>query len=184
MRVLRAFQADAIFAAGDARSSLRRQHGADDVQHHPRRDAARSGWPDVLLLGLQLQGTKVYSPHRWPCCSGTMPQVAADYRINTYFRDARGVYVNLYIPSTVRGRRTEHRLRLTQKGEYPYDSHVQFEVKTATGDGVCGESADSGVGGGSVGCGEWQAGGGDCRVRLRVCSGSGRTGIGLILNFR
>src|SRR3984957_13495307 len=34
-------------------------------------------------------GSKVYSPHGWPCCSGTMPQVAADYRINTYFRDPR-----------------------------------------------------------------------------------------------
>ena len=34
------------------------------------------------------KGSKVYSPHRWPCCSGTLPQVAADYRINAYFRDA------------------------------------------------------------------------------------------------
>ena len=35
-------------------------------------------------------GRKTYSPHRWPCCSGTLPQVAADYRINTYFRDEPG----------------------------------------------------------------------------------------------
>jgi uncharacterized protein len=47
-------------------------------------------------------GQKVYSDHRWPCCSGTLPQVAADYGINTYFRDPHGVYVNLYIPSSVR----------------------------------------------------------------------------------
>jgi hypothetical protein len=61
--------------------------------------------------------------------------VAADYRINTYFRDARGVYVNLYIPSTLRWTQDESRhggaqVELTQKGEYPYDSQVQFEVKT------------------------------------------------------
>jgi DUF1680 family protein len=47
-------------------------------------------------------GRKVYSDRRWPCCSGTLPQVAADYRINTYLRGPRGVHVNLYIPSTLR----------------------------------------------------------------------------------
>jgi DUF1680 family protein len=74
------------------------------------------------------KGQKVYSPHRWPCCSGTMPQVAADYRINTYFHDERGVYVNLYIPSTVRWNYHGAQMALTQKGEYPYDSPVQLEV--------------------------------------------------------
>ena len=47
------------------------------------------------------EGHKEYSNHRWPCCSGTLPQVAADYRINLYFKDADDLYVNLYIPSTV-----------------------------------------------------------------------------------
>jgi uncharacterized protein len=74
------------------------------------------------------KGSKVYSPHRWPCCSGTMPQVAADYRINTYFRDAGGVYVNLYIPSTLRWTQGRAQITLTQKSEYPYDPHVRFEV--------------------------------------------------------
>jgi uncharacterized protein len=77
------------------------------------------------------KGRKVYSSHGWPCCSGTMPQVAADYRINTYFRDARGVYVNLYIPSTVCWTHDGAQIALTQKSEYPFDSHVQFEVKTS-----------------------------------------------------
>lgn len=77
------------------------------------------------------KGRKVYSPHRWPCCSGTMPQVAADYRINTYFRDGGGVWVNLYIPSTVRWVQGGAEASLTQKGEYPYDAHVEFEVKTS-----------------------------------------------------
>ena len=44
------------------------------------------------------EGERVYSNHGWPCCSGTLPQVAADYRINAYFRDAQGVYVNLFLP--------------------------------------------------------------------------------------
>ena len=77
------------------------------------------------------KGKKVYSSHRWPCCSGTMPQVAADYRINTYLRDEHGVYVNLYIPSTVRWQQGEAQIELTQESEYPYDAHVQLEVKTS-----------------------------------------------------
>ena len=77
------------------------------------------------------KGRKVYSHNRWPCCSGTMPQVAADYRINTYFRDARGVYVNLYIPSTLRWTQGGAQIALTQKNEYPNDSHVQFAVKAS-----------------------------------------------------
>jgi hypothetical protein len=76
------------------------------------------------------KGRKVYSDHRWPCCSGTMPQVAADYRINTYFRDGHGVYVNLYIPSTVRWTQNGTQVSLTQQSEYPNESHVEFEVKT------------------------------------------------------
>lgn len=77
------------------------------------------------------KGRKVYHKERWACCSGTLPQVAADYRINTYFRDERGVYVNLYIPSAVRWTQGSVQVSLTQKGEYPYDPHVEFEVKTS-----------------------------------------------------
>ncbi len=77
------------------------------------------------------EGKKVYSNHRWPCCSGTMPQVASDYRINTYFREGRDVFVNLYIPSTVRWAQDHAQISLTQKSEYPYESHVQFELKAS-----------------------------------------------------
>jgi hypothetical protein len=77
------------------------------------------------------KGRKVYSPHGWPCCSGTMPQVAADYRINTYFRDAGGVYVNLYVPSTVRWTQSGSQISLTQKSTYPDEALVQFEVKAS-----------------------------------------------------
>ena len=76
-------------------------------------------------------GRKVYSPNHWACCSGTLPQVAADYRINTYFRDARGVYVNLYIPSTVRWVQEGARVSLRQRSSYPFESHVEFEVTSS-----------------------------------------------------
>lgn len=74
------------------------------------------------------EGKKVYSDHRWPCCSGTIPQVAADYGINTYFRDPKGVYVNLYIPSIVRWMQDGANFSLVEKGDYPFDNLVQFEL--------------------------------------------------------
>ena len=74
------------------------------------------------------QGKKVYSKHRWPCCSGTFPQVAADYGINTYFRSGQGIYVNLYIPSTLRWTQEGVPVSLTQKSAYPLESAVQFQV--------------------------------------------------------
>ena len=76
-------------------------------------------------------GKKVYSNHLWPCCSGTMPQIATDYRISTYLRDPRGVWVNLYIPSTVLWMQDGAQVALTQKGEYPYEPQVAFAVKTS-----------------------------------------------------
>jgi DUF1680 family protein len=78
------------------------------------------------------KGRKVYSDNRWACCSGTLPQVAADYRINTYLRDAQDVYVNLYIPSTLRWNQDGARASLTQKSLYPLDSQVQFQITIAS----------------------------------------------------
>jgi len=73
-------------------------------------------------------GRKVYSNHRFPCCSGTLPQVAADYHINTYFRDARGVFVNLYMPSSVRWIQGGVKLSLAQSGEYPFEDSISFQL--------------------------------------------------------
>jgi DUF1680 family protein len=73
-------------------------------------------------------GRKVYSNHRFPCCSGTLPQVATDYGINAYLRDARGLYVNLYLPSSVRWSVAGARYTLTQRGDYPFDDHVSMQV--------------------------------------------------------
>jgi hypothetical protein len=75
------------------------------------------------------EGHKRYSNHRWPCCSGTLPQVAADYGINTYFFDADGLWVNLYIPSSVEWQNPNGRVTLTQTSEYPFDSVVRFDLK-------------------------------------------------------
>lgn len=76
-------------------------------------------------------GKKVYKAAHWPCCSGTMPQITADYRISVYFRDPRNVYVNLYVPSTLRWMQEGARFVLKQSTAYPLDSTVEFEVQAS-----------------------------------------------------
>jgi DUF1680 family protein len=77
-------------------------------------------------------GRKIYKDDQhWSCCSGTLPQVAADYRVNTYFRDPHGVWVNLYLPSTLRWNQDGAQIALTQESQYPFDSSVEFEVKAS-----------------------------------------------------
>ncbi|HZZ40894.1 MAG TPA: beta-L-arabinofuranosidase domain-containing protein [Acidobacteriaceae bacterium] len=71
---------------------------------------------------------RVYHGARWPCCSGTLPQVATDYRINSYFRGPQAVYVNLYVPSTLRWTDGGVAFSLTQEGQYPFDSPLTFTL--------------------------------------------------------
>jgi uncharacterized protein len=73
-------------------------------------------------------GRKVYHNARWPCCSGTLPQVAADYRINAYFRDSDGLYVNLYLPSMLRWTQDGSQVSLTQKSDYPLEGGLSLEL--------------------------------------------------------
>jgi uncharacterized protein len=74
------------------------------------------------------QAQKAIFGDKWPCCSGTLPQIAADYHISAYFRDERGVYVNLYAPSTASWTTPGARLALRQITEYPYDSVIRLDV--------------------------------------------------------
>lgn len=74
---------------------------------------------------------RAYKPALWACCSGTLPQVAADYRINLYLRGPRSVYVILYVPSTLRWEEDGARLSLTQTGSYPYEGRIGFTLEAS-----------------------------------------------------
>jgi DUF1680 family protein len=75
-------------------------------------------------------GTKSYFPDRWPCCAGTLPLVTADYRRLLYFRDADGVFVNLYLPSTVRWTTPDGaQLTLTQTTKYPLEGSIRLQLR-------------------------------------------------------
>jgi hypothetical protein len=73
--------------------------------------------------------SKLYFPDPWPCCAGTLPQVAADYRLLAYFRDSAGVFVNLYLPSTLRWTDAGGaQLALTQSGGYPLEGRIAMRL--------------------------------------------------------
>jgi DUF1680 family protein len=74
-------------------------------------------------------GRRTYFQDAWPCCAGTLPQVAADYHVCCYFHDARGLYVNLYLPSSVQWDAPNGaKLKLTQAGNYPFEGNVAFQL--------------------------------------------------------
>jgi uncharacterized protein len=75
-------------------------------------------------------GKKIYKQARWPCCSGTLPRVAADYRIQAYFHNDRDVFINLYIPSNAAV--VSQRGSLSQDSAWPYEPNISFVVNTAT----------------------------------------------------
>jgi len=77
-----------------------------------------------------MQASKTYHPDKWPCCSGTFPQITADYGISSYFRDTDGIYVNLYVPSRLTWSQHGANLSLTQRTQYPHAAHTELELKT------------------------------------------------------
>jgi hypothetical protein len=72
---------------------------------------------------------KTFHPDRWPCCSGTLPMIAADYRISTCFTDSQGIYVNLYVPAQVTWSRNNETCGLSIQTDYPYAAAVVMTLR-------------------------------------------------------
>lgn len=73
--------------------------------------------------------TKFYHQDKWPCCSGTFPQITADYGISSYLSAPDGVYVNLYVPSQLSWNQHGTRCTLVQRTQYPYTSETSMELQ-------------------------------------------------------
>src|SRR3984893_2807039 len=73
-------------------------------------------------------GKKVWYRDKWPCCSGTFPQLAADYHISTYLRSEDGVYVNLFTPSSLGWLDGGGKYGLAQQTKYPMENKVRIQV--------------------------------------------------------
>lgn len=73
--------------------------------------------------------SKSYYQEKWPCCSGTFPQITADYGISSYFRSGNGIYVNLFVPSRVSWRQSGARLSLEQQTLYPNSPEISMRIE-------------------------------------------------------
>jgi uncharacterized protein len=76
-------------------------------------------------------GRKVHYRDKWPCCSGTFPQLTADYGISAYFHSRDGVYVNLFLPSRVSWMQNNTQCSLTQMTDYPRAATTQLALNLA-----------------------------------------------------
>ena len=71
---------------------------------------------------------KVHYRDKWPCCSGTFPQLTADYGISSYFKSQDGIYVNLFVPSRVSWSQSSSRCTVTQTTSYPAANTTQLDL--------------------------------------------------------
>jgi len=77
------------------------------------------------------KASKVWYPHKWPCCSGTLVQGVADYVLNLYLRATDGVTVNMYAPSELRFAHSGVNIKLTQATDYPAGEVVSMRIDSS-----------------------------------------------------
>jgi uncharacterized protein len=76
-------------------------------------------------------GMKVYYWDAWPCCSGTYIQAVADFPNLIYYKDASGLYVNLFVPSEATWRRPGGDVKLIQDTNYPESETTTLRLEVA-----------------------------------------------------
>jgi uncharacterized protein len=65
----------------------------------------------------------------WPCCSGTYPQVVADYHDVIYFRSPNGLAVNLFVPSRVAWNQAGTEVTVEQETAFPDSEETDLFVR-------------------------------------------------------
>jgi len=118
-RYLTAFTGDSRYGDGLERVLLNTILGALD----PDDDGGYFYYSDY-----QARARKSYYKSKWPCCAGTLLQSVADFPLNLYFQDARGIYVNLYAGSQVRWKAKGVSVKVTQETGYPESERILIRV--------------------------------------------------------
>jgi hypothetical protein len=72
---------------------------------------------------------KEYYWDHWPCCSGTYIQAIADYHDLIYFRDRKGLFVNLFVPSEAIWQLDSQSVTIRQETEFPISDATAFRVR-------------------------------------------------------
>ena len=119
-RYLLRFTADARYGDGLERGLYNTILGAKD----PQGDGHFFYYSDY-----HASAQKGYHPDKWPCCSGTLPQVVTDYLISSYFRSDDGIYVNLFVPSEVVWQYKGMPVRLNQATNFPESEFTELRLE-------------------------------------------------------
>jgi len=94
-------------------------------------DAIRRGktfyYADYRLGG----GRKRYNASSYPCCAGTYPLVVSDYHNIIYFWDDASLYVNLFVPSTVKHSFNGRDVTVSQETSFPEEDSMRFTINCA-----------------------------------------------------
>jgi DUF1680 family protein len=77
----------------------------------------------------QAKARKSYYKSKWPCCAGTLLQSVADFPLDLYFQDGRGIYVNMYAGSELRWNVKGVPVTLTQTTDYPESEEIEFRIQ-------------------------------------------------------
>lgn len=72
------------------------------------------------------RGTKENYSEGWSCCSGTISEDVAEYSNLIFFKNKKGIFVNLYTPSLIQW----NNLSLTQETRFPEDNLVTVKINT------------------------------------------------------
>ena len=118
-RYLLGFTADARYGDGLERVLLNTILGASDPDDN-------GGY--FYYSDYHSQAKKGYYQRKWPCCAGTLIQSVADYPIDLYFWDQRGIYVNLFAESEVRWKVNQVPVKLRQRTRYPESETIELRV--------------------------------------------------------
>lgn len=74
-------------------------------------------------------GRKVYYEHSFPCCSGTYPQVMAEYHNMIAYYDDAAVYLAQYLPSEIRKNINDQTIWMEIEGTYPETEQVSIRIR-------------------------------------------------------
>jgi DUF1680 family protein len=74
-------------------------------------------------------GMKVYKVSRYSCCSGSYIQNLADYHNLIYYRDAAGLYVNMYMPSQVTWKGPAGEIKAVLDTAYPEGDTATLQLE-------------------------------------------------------
>ena len=78
-----------------------------------------------------MHGGSKFLADGWTCCAGTRPQAVADYYDLIYFKDADSLYVNLFIPSTVKWNHADTDITVAQATGFPQTDETELTVHAA-----------------------------------------------------